>query len=320
MQFATAHLAGQADRLWLRDGEEAVDLGAALSRPLRDLEDWLAVTDRPADLTAAVAGAPRVPIGALSFAPPVRRPSKILGVAFNNRELMKSAHHDPGVPNFFLKPPSCLISHGGAIEIDPAWGPTIPEPEICAIIGKRARRISPDQALDHVFGWTIINDVTSHGLKFGMDSIAVTYSRELAHPEFYKWRQLHGENDTDAYYVYHTRSKGTDTFGPVGPWVTTRDEVADPNALDVVADIDGEVFARDRTSNYRFTVQTCIAAASRFFTLEPGDMMCFGTTGKGEGRFPNGHKSLLLNRVTGRVGISVQGLGRLENDVVHVES
>ncbi|MFY0633318.1 MAG: fumarylacetoacetate hydrolase family protein [Vannielia sp.] len=322
MKLATAHLEGQPNRLWRDMGEDrALDVTSALPDvPLRDLGELLeAAQDDPAllDRVAALTGE-TVAQAALIYAPPVRRPSKILGVAFNNRELMKTAHHDPGVPNFFLKPPSCLIGHGGTIEVAPDWGPTIPEPEICAIIGKRASRISEAEALDHVFGWTILNDVTSHGLKFGKDSIAVTYAPDLAHPEFYKWRNLQGPEDRDVFYVYHTRSKGTDTFGPVGPWVTPAAEVPDPNALAVVADIDGEVFARDNTGNYRFRVETCIAEASRYFTLEPGDMISFGTTGKGEGRFPRGHKSLLLNKVTGRIGITVDGLGRLENDVSHI--
>lgn len=254
---------------------------------------------------------------ALDWAPPLPNPSKILGVAFNNKELMKKAHVDPGVPNFFLKPPSALQGHGKPIIVDPEWGAVIPEPEICAIIGKRAKHITPEQALDHVFGYVIHNDVTSHGLKFGLDSIAVTYDEDMARPEFYKWRRPNGPDDRDVYYVYHTRSKGADTFGPMGPWITTRDEVADPNQLDVVGDLDGEVFARDRTSNYRFSIEECIAEASRFFTLEPGDMISFGTTGKGEGRFPRGHKSLLIGEEVGTIGISIAPLGRLENPIIH---
>jgi 2-keto-4-pentenoate hydratase/2-oxohepta-3-ene-1,7-dioic acid hydratase in catechol pathway len=58
--------------------------------------------------------------------PPIGNPSKILGVAFNNRELMKKAHHDPGVPNFFLKPPSCLTGNGKPVFVDPDWGAVIP--------------------------------------------------------------------------------------------------------------------------------------------------------------------------------------------------
>lgn len=255
--------------------------------------------------------------GAPDWAPPLPNPSKILGVAFNNKELMKKAHVDPGVPNFFLKPPSALLGCGKDIVVDPEWGAVIPEPEICAVIGKRAKHISEDEALDHVFGFVIHNDVTSHGLKFGKDSIAVTYDADLARPEFYKWRNLHGDNDTDAYYVYHTRSKGTDTFGPMGPWITTRDEVADPNDLHVTGWLNDEKFTVDHTGNYRFTVEQCIAEASRYFTLEPGDLISFGTTGKGAGRFPRGHKSLLMGEETGTISIEIEPLGWLENPIRH---
>ena len=254
---------------------------------------------------------------AIDWLPPIGNPSKILGVAFNNRELMKKAHHDPGVPNFFLKPPSCLTGHGKPVIVDPGWGAVIPEPEICAVIGRRAKHIDEADALDHVFGFMIHNDVTSHGLKFGKDSIAVTYDRDMARPEFYGWRNLHGEDDTDAYYVYHTRSKGTDTFGPCGPWITVRQAVGNPNDLHVTGTIDGEPFTRDHTGNYRFSVETCIAEASRYFTLEPGDMISFGTTGKGVGRFPRGHKSLLLGETLGTVAIEIGPLGRLANPIRH---
>lgn len=274
-------------------------------------------------LVAAIAGAlpdaPSIDISGCRFCPPVPRPSKILGVAFNNKELMKMAHQDPGVPNFFMKPPSSLIGHGDAICIDPNWGAVIPEPEVCAIIGKVAKNLTDDDALEAVFGFSIMNDVTSHGLKFQKDSIAVTYPPDMAHPEFYQWRRLNGPEDRDVYYVYHTRSKGTDTFGPFGPWITTRDEIADPNALSVVASIDGDVFTRDSTANYRFSIQRCIAEASRYFTLMPGDIISFGTTGKGEGRYPRGHKSVLLGKFAGRIAIEVDGLGRLENDVRHFD-
>ena len=253
----------------------------------------------------------------IDWAPPVTNPSKILGVAFNNKELMKKAHKDPGVPNYFLKPPSALQAHEKPIIVDPDWGAVIPEPEICAVIGKRAKHISEEEALNYVFGYMIHNDVTSHGLKFQKDSIAVTYDKDMARPEFYTWRNLSGPDDTDAFYVYHTRSKGTDTFGPMGPWLTTSDEVPDPNNLNVVGYLDNEIFTEDHTSNYRFSVEKCISEASKYFTLEAGDLISFGTTGKGAGRFPRGHKSLLLGEETGSVHISIDNLGILSNPIKH---
>jgi 2-keto-4-pentenoate hydratase/2-oxohepta-3-ene-1,7-dioic acid hydratase in catechol pathway len=249
--------------------------------------------------------------------PPIVNPSKILGVAFNNKELMKKAHKDPGVPNYFLKPPSALQAHEKPIIVDPDWGAVIPEPEICAVIGKKAKHISEEEALNYVFGYMIHNDVTSHGLKFQKDSIAVTYDKDMARPEFYTWRNLNGPDDTDAFYVYHTRSKGTDTFGPMGPWLTTSDEVPDPNNLNVVGYLDDEIFTEDHTSNYRFSVEKCISEASKYFTLEVGDLISFGTTGKGAGRFPRGHKSVLLGEEIGSIRISIDTLGTLSNPIKH---
>jgi 2-keto-4-pentenoate hydratase/2-oxohepta-3-ene-1,7-dioic acid hydratase in catechol pathway len=95
--------------------------------------------------------------------------------------------------------------------------------------------------------------------------------------------------------------------------------VGNPNDLHVTGTIDDEVFTKDHTGNYRFGVETCIAEASRYFTLEPGDMISFGTTGKGVGRFPRGHKSLLLGEIIGVVGIEIEPLGRLANPVRHQE-
>ncbi len=257
------------------------------------------------------------PAEGLDWAPPLPNPAKILGVAFNNKALMEKAHRDPGVPNFFLKPSSCLQGHNKPIIVDPAWGAVIPEPELCAVIGRRAKHIGEEDVLAHIFGYVIHNDVTSHGLKFQKDSIAVTYDQDLARPEFYTWRNQRSDDDRDAFFVYHTRSKGTDTFGPMGPWITTQDEIDDPNQLQVTGRLDDEVFTRDHTGNYRFTIQECVAEASRYFTLEPGDLISFGTTGKGAGRFPRGHKSLLIGQETGVINIEIPSLGRLSNPIVH---
>lgn len=315
------------------DGEEtAIILGSdGLARDLADVTEsagkgrigsmleLVQAADRDSELLIALDAdaVPGLDIERIDWAPPVPNPSMILNVSFNNKELMKTAHRDPGVPNYFLKPPSCLQGHEKPIVVDPDWGAVIPEPEVCAVIGRRAKHISEDEALDHVFGYLIHNDVTSHGLKFQKDSIAVTYDADMARPEFYQWRNLHGDNDTDAYFVYHTRSKGTDTFGPMGPWITTADEIPDPNDLHVTGTLNGEEFTRDHTGNYRFAVQRCISEASRYFTLRPGDLLSFGTTGKGNEKFPRGHKSVLIGERQGTIAIEIEPLGRLENPIRH---
>ena len=128
---------------------------------------------------------------------------------------------------------------------------------------------------------------------------------------------IRDSDDTDAFYVYHTRSKGTDTFGPMGPWVTTSDEVKNPNKLSVTGSLNEEVFTNDHTSNYRFSVEKCISEASSYFTLEPGDLISFGTTGKGTPKFPRGHKSLLIGEQKGTINISIDNLGTLSNPIKH---
>lgn len=246
---------------------------------------------------------------------PQPRPSKILGVAFNNIALRKSAHKDPGVPNFFLVAPSALVGHGDNIIIEEHYGHTIPEPELAAIIGKKAKNINEADVPSHVFGYTIVNDITSHGMKFGMDSIATTREPDLIQPHHLSWRNLHGDDDRDVYFVYHGRSKSCDTFSPMGPFVTTADEIDDPNNLGIRAWFDGEKFSEDATTSYTYPIETCIAEASRYFTLMPGDVIQFGTAAKGVGRFPRAHRNINLHEMQGEVTIEIDGIGRLSNPV-----
>lgn len=258
-----------------------------------------------------------IALDAIDFRPPQPRPSKFIGVAMNNRGIRKEAHKSPTVPNYFLKTPSCLTGHNHPIVMKDHYGETIPELELAAIIGQRAKDVPVERAREVIFGYTIANDITSHGIKFGYDSIATTRAPELTRPHHFSWRNRHGEDDNDIYFVYHTRSKATDTFGPMGPWITTADEIADPNTLDVRGYFDGEPFAQDNTSNYMFTVEQVVADASQWFTLEPGDIIIFGTTAKGVGRYPHGHREINMHKMTGLIECEIDGLGRLANPIVH---
>ena len=258
---------------------------------------------------------------AVTWLPPVPDPSKILGVAMNNNRLNNTAHVEPAGPMFFFKPPSSLIGHGADIEIAPDYGFTFPELELGLVIGKRAKRVPLDDALDYVFGYTIVDDITSQGLKRG-DSIAVDVTpeqkRSPGYEGYFDWRREHGENDLSIYFTYHARSKGADTFGPMGPYITTADEIADPDTLGVRGYADGEEFASDTTANYSYPVRKIIAHASRYFTLEPGDIITCGTAARGNERFPRAHHEIDMSRMTPRIDIEIDGLGRLSNKVTHV--
>ena len=271
-------------------------------------------------LRSTLTGAGRLPtidLADVDWLPPQPRPLKMLGVAFNNKNTRKAVHVDPGVPNYFLKSASCLTGHGKPVIIREFYGETIPEPELCMIIGKAGKDISEEQALDFVFGYSIVNDITSHGMKFSKDSVATTRAPETMKPEFLSWRKRHSGDDNDLYFVYHTRSKSADTFGPMGPWITTTDEVIDPNNVRIRAYWNDELFSDDSTSSYTFSVQSLIADASKYFTLQPGDIFCCGTAAKGNKRFPHAHRNVSLQKEEGTLRVELDGLGKLINPVLH---
>lgn len=257
----------------------------------------------------------------LTWLPPVPDAGKIIAAAMNNSKFTDKAHIPAADPQFFLKPPSSMIGHGESIEIADDYGFTFPELELAVVIGRTAKNVSVDDALDYVGGYTIVNDVTSQGLKKG-DSIAVDVTREAAdspgYSDYFTWRRVNGPDDLAVYLTYHARSKGSDTFGPMGPWLTTPDEVANPDDLKIRGLADGEVFVEDSTKAYSFTVARLIQWASRYFTLQPGDIILCGTAAYGNEKFPRGHHEIDMSRMTPVIDVEVEGLGRLTNTVTHV--
>ena len=326
MKFGTVSRSGEnvliarlsdTEAVALADAYAAAGMGAAPATMRGLIRGGPAELEKAGKAVAAAAGGSvaRISLAGADWSPPIPDPSKVIGVAMNNKGIRKEAHKEPSVPSYFLKPPSCLLGHNKNVVILENYGETIPELELAAVIGKRGKNIPIAEALDYVFGYTIVDDVTSHGIKFGMDSLATTRAPHLTRPHHFEWRNRHGPDDNDIYFVYHTRSKGSDTFGPMGPWITTADEIADPNALEVSGTFDGEPFAVDSTSNFRFSVQEVIADASQWFTLEPGDVICFGTTARGVGKYPDGHRGINMHQMKGEIGITIEGLGTLTHGI-----
>jgi 2-keto-4-pentenoate hydratase/2-oxohepta-3-ene-1,7-dioic acid hydratase in catechol pathway len=175
---------------------------------------------------------------------PWRTPGKIIGVGRNYREHAKElANAVPDEPLLFFKPPSALIGPGEAIKRPRGWERVDFEGELGVVIGKRCRRVSAAEALDYVFGYTIVNDVTVRDLQ----------------KKDGQW----------------TRAKGFDTFCPVGPTLVAG--LVDPGQLRIVTRVDGVVKQDAPTSDMIFDVPTIIAAVSRVMTLEPGDLIATGT-------------------------------------------
>jgi 2-keto-4-pentenoate hydratase/2-oxohepta-3-ene-1,7-dioic acid hydratase in catechol pathway len=174
---------------------------------------------------------------------PLRGPGKIIGVGRNYREHAKElANAVPDEPLLFFKPPTALIGPGQPIVRPRGWERVDFEGELGVVIGKRCRRVSAADALDYVFGYTIVNDVTVRDLQ----------------KKDGQW----------------TRAKGFDSFCPVGPALVPG---LDPSQLRIVTKVDGVVKQDAPTSDMLFDVPTIIAVISRVMTLEPGDLIATGT-------------------------------------------
>lgn len=264
-----------------------------------------------------------VPQTTVTWCPPVRRPGKVIGVAINNTMGQKIAFRPFADPAFFFKPSSSLIGHGQPVIVKNSYGVTHPEPELAVVIGRGGKDIPESEALGHVFGYTIINDVTSPGLKErdSIELVAPTPGGGGAYSKLLGWRRVFDEDHARSNYLtYHARSKGTDTFGPIGPWIVTADEIPDPNILSVDS-FDGEEPAFvDSTANLTFSVQRVIAHASAFMTLCPGDIIHCGTSMKpADGGRHQGLTDWNIQHVDGRpMRIRISGIGELSNPVMNV--
>ncbi|RZM25837.1 MAG: FAA hydrolase family protein, partial [Sphingomonas sp.] len=182
---------------------------------------------------------------------------KFIAVGLNYADHAKEAGLPvPPEPIFFTKAISCLVGPNDDVMIPKGALKTDWEVELGIIIGKTCRYVEQADALDHVAGYVLVNDVSERA-----------FQKELGS----QW----------------DKGKGCDTFGPTGPWLVTPDEVGDVQALAMFLDVNG---TRRQTGNTRtmiFPVAECIAYVSRFITLHPGDLLITGTPpGVGEGQKP----------------------------------
>lgn len=291
------HYSSAAGRAAVTDMQSLIERGAVLVQQIADALDGFEARGNPAY---------RIPTAEVTWRPPVRRPGKICGVAMNNSASNARKISAPNHPAFFLKPASCLVGHLEPIRIHDYYGSTHPEPELAVIIGRRAREIPVERAMDAVFGYTIFNDVTSNGMRAEdlFHYYALYASKE--NPEKLERVEQH--------LSYAGRYKGSDTFGPMGPWLVTRDDVRDPNDLDVTCRVAGETVAEDSTRYYNYNVAEVLAFISRFQTLEPGDVVSMGTAFKASPGRRSIHLANLA-KTAGPVEISITGLGTLSNPV-----
>lgn len=229
----------------------------------------------PASLPA-VEGNPR-------YGVPIANPRKFLAIGLNFADHAKEAGLEPPKePIFFTKATSCLNGPNDDVMLPLGAEKGDWEVELGIIIGKKARYVEESEAMDYVAGFVLVNDVSERAFQKEMGT---------------QW----------------DKGKGCDTFGPVGPWIVTKDEVGDHQNLDMWLDLNGKRMQTGNSKTMIFNVVELIAYMSRFVTLEPGDILTTGTPpGVGEGQKPE--KIFLKAGDVMRLGI--EKLGEQQQNVI----
>ncbi|MDX2376357.1 fumarylacetoacetate hydrolase family protein [Microbacterium sp. LRZ72] len=287
---------------------ESDDVGVVLPAEYTDVESVLlspAERWREAAATAMHEG-PRIALADAAWLPPVHRPGKVLCVALNNSANPDRILSGPDTPAMFVKPSSSLIGHARPIRLRAEFGRVHPEPELAVVIGRGGTDIAAEDALSHVFGYTIINDLTSPTMR-GED----TFHYRAIHPDP---TADDGIRYVESWVSYPARYKGTDTFGPIGPWVVTSDDIRDPHSLRITCSHDGRLVTDDNTANLRFSVAEVVSFASSYLTLEAGDVIAMGTALK-RSAAGGAVQNVDLTALGGVVEVAIEGIGTLSNPV-----
>lgn len=241
--------------------------GAVGLDALRDAVGAAATADLPGDVDPGAVIAP------------VPRPGKVVAVGLNyHAHAAEGGAAIPANPMLFAKFTTSVVGPGATVEWDPQLTEAVDiEAELGVVIGRSTRRVSEAQALDHVLGYTCVNDVSARDLQYA-----------------------------DKQFV---RAKSLDTFCPMGPVLVTTDEIPDPGTLAVRSYRNGELMQDGHTSDLIFSVPELVAFCSRAFTLEPGDVIATGTpAGVGWYRDPK-----VLMGDGDVMAVEIERIGRLEN-------
>jgi 5-carboxymethyl-2-hydroxymuconate isomerase len=239
------------------------------------------------DLDAIYAGAPAA---AKEGAEPVAEPrflapytgGTIFGIGLNFRQtIAEMGFPEPEVPYIFPKLANSVTGHEAPVVADPGVTTEVDwEGELAVVIGRRAAGVAAEDAMQYVWGYTGANDISARDL-------------QRADPQW-------------------VRGKGLDTFCPLGPVAVTRDEIPDPHDVRIRTWVDDELVQDGNTSDMLFRVPALIEYLSRYFTLQPGDIILTGTP-SGCGGFMDPQRFLHPGAC---VTVEVAGIGTLRNDVI----
>ena len=279
----TVRLANADGRAVLVVGDSIADVeqasgGRFPSDPMAALAQW----DAFAGWAAGVgAGAATGALDETRLGPPVPRPAKVFAIGLNYKSHAEEAGLPlPGQPMVFTKFPNCLVGPRADVRLSSDYVDW--EVELVVVVGRRARAISEAQALAHVAGYTVGQDISDRKLQFSDQP-----------PQF-------------------SMGKSVDTFGPLGPALVSLDGVRDPNDLELTCDVGGERMQGARTSDMVFSVPQLIAHLSRYCTLDPGDVIFTGTPA-GVG---SAHKPRRYLKAGEEIVSTIESLGTLRNRCV----
>ncbi len=257
---------------------------------IRDLSDIVADIDGqtlvPAKLAELTAIDPHtLPIlhGRHRIGPCVARPLNFVCIGLNYADhAAETGGRIPKEPILFLKSLGAYSGPYDDVKIPRGATKTDWEVELAVVIGARASNVPEDQAMDHVAGYCIVNDVSERAFQ----------------------TERGGTWD---------KGKGCDTFGPTGPWLVTRDEIPDPQNLSLWLEVDGQRMQDGSTKNMIFGVRTLVSYVSQFITLHPGDIIATGTpAGVGMGRKPEP----VYLRAGQVMRLGIEGLGEQQQKLV----
>ncbi len=269
MKFVRYEAAGRR-RTGVVQGESVVDVTALIEQlpvdeealqvrgiepaaggPMRWAQAGVAAREvMAARLQAHLAGAQaeRLPLSGLTLLAPVARPGKIVGVGRNYADHAKETGVDPfEKPRIIFKMPSSVAAPGAAVPKPAAVQKFDFEGELAVVMGGFARHVTAEQALSHVAGYTLLNDLSAREFQFDISPPQTTFAKSM------------------------------DGFCPLGPVLVTPDEIPDPQALHLRTLVNGQVMQEATTADMLFPVATLIAYVSQYMTLEPGDVLTTGT-------------------------------------------
>ena len=305
MKLGTVSVNGAQRVAVALDDDRAVVLYPGLTVP-ELIEDWAGARDA-VDRAVTHGARKAVPVDGLTWLPPVPRPGKVICVALNNSANADRIMSGPATPATFNKPATSLLGHCQPIRLKKEFGRVHPEPELAVVIGTGGAGIHRDDAMSHVFGYTIINDLTSPTMR-EQD----TFHYRAIHP---KKDGTEGIEYVETWVSYPGRYKGSDGFGPIGPWIATADEIADPHALTVSCVHQGRLITEDSTENLTHKVADVISYMSCYQTLEPGDIIAMGTALNASAAGGGAVQNVNLTELGGPIEVTISGIGTLRNPV-----